>query len=127
MRKRIASVLLAMVLMIGLIQACSLKSAYVTLNTSQSAYMTGMQAVADLQGKGLISVEQRTKINDVARIFKNTHNIAVDAMAVWYKTGLPSDKSKFEIAFLEAATKWADLAILVNSFKSGTLPEQLKK
>lgn len=106
---------------------CSMKAAYVTLSTSQDFYMKGMQDVADLQSQGIISAEQRVKINDVARIFKNAHNVAVDALATWYKTGQPSDKAKFEIVFAEAAAKWGDLALLINSFKPGTVPGTLTK
>jgi hypothetical protein len=110
-----------------------------TIGAAASIYDIGMQTVADLQGAGYITDEQRTEINKTARIFKNALIVA-DDMLVAYNNALNDynlrqtdvNKSKMEVAKIALEnslefvdSSWSDLAKLINSIKPGTLPEKL--
>jgi hypothetical protein len=128
MKRKVVFVLLAMVLLAGLISCGSfVKNSSVVLNESKDLYYTVMGITADFQAKGIIDQVKRDQINKVAKIYKGSHNIAVDALNVYNKTSLAADKDKFNVAFAAAISNWADVAALINAIKPGTIQSTLIK
>jgi len=128
MRKRI-SLFLVLVVMMAMVVSCGtfIKNTYVALSISKPAYDRAMTSVADLQKQGLVTVQQREEINKVAKIFKEAHNTLVDALEVYARTGLAGDKEKVLTAMTSAASKWAQVAKLINAIKPGTVNSQFGK
>jgi predicted Zn-dependent protease len=128
MKRKVLFGLLAVVILAGLL-ACStfIKNSYVTLNESKDLYYTAMGIVSDFQAKGVIDQAKRDQINKVAKIYKESHNIAVDALNVYNKTSLAADKDKFSTALATAIANWADVAALINAIKPGTIQATLTK
>lgn len=128
MRRKIFVGLLAVVLLAVVISCANFtKTAYVTLNESKDLYTMAMTTVSSLQTQGVIKPYQREDINKVAKIYKEAHNTAVDALAVYKMTSLASDKDKVIIAIATAASKWMQVAALVNAIKPGSLPTTFSK
>lgn len=107
--------------------ASFVKNSYVTLQGSKDFYFLAMGTVADLQSQGLIDQTKRDQINKVAKVYKEAHNTAVAALEVYKKTNLAEDKQKVVVAIAEAALKWGQLAVLINSIKPNFVPTQLPK
>jgi hypothetical protein len=118
---------LAMVMLLVSVVACAtfIKNSYVTLNESKDLYYTAMGIVADFQAKGIIDQAKRDQINKVAKIYKESHNLAVDALAVYQKTSLSTDQSKVTTAIVDAASKWTQVAALINAIKPGSIQATL--
>jgi hypothetical protein len=128
MKRKVFRGLLAMVLLMSLIACASfVKTSYVTLNESKDLYYTAMGITADFQAKGIINQAKRDEINKVAKIFKEAHNLAVDALATYQKTSLVADKDKLTTAIAEAISKWAQVAALINAIKAGSIQPTLTK
>jgi len=117
--------ILFMAILIGAYSSCATfeKNTYVTLNESKDFYYIAMGIVADLQADGKITPEKRTEINKAAKIYKEAHNIAVDAFAIYKVTKSSADKDKLKIAITAAATKWQSVIALINAIKPGLLPK----
>jgi hypothetical protein len=107
--------------------ASFVKNTYVTLNESKDLYTVAMTSVASLQAQKLITQAQRDEINKVAKIYKEAHNTAVDALATYKKTESAADKDKVIVALGEAAAKWAQVARLINTIKPGLVPATISK
>lgn len=125
MRK--VKVLFVMVICFLFLTSCAgfVKNTYVTLNESRDLYTNAMSGVASLQTQGLITQPQRDEINKVAKIYKEAHNSAVDALSTYKKTALAADKDKVIVALGEAAAKWAQVAKFINTIKPGLVPPTL--
>lgn len=117
------------ILLLLFLVACAgfIKTSYVTLNESRDLYYTAMGITADFQSKGLIDQAKRDQINKVAKIYKEAHTVAVDALVVYKKTSLAEDKQKVTTALLEAFSKWAQVAALINAIKPGSIQATLTK
>lgn len=127
-RRRFLPVLLSIVLMASMIACASfIKNSSVALNESKDLYYTAMGITADFQAKGLIDQTKRDQINKVAKIYKEAHNTAVDALVVYKKTNDAGDKQKFTTAFAEAVSKWTQVANLINAIKAGSIQSNLTK
>lgn len=107
--------------------ASFVKNTYVTLNESKDLYTAAMSSVASLQAQNLITQPQRDEINRVAKIYKEAHNTAVDALATYKKTETAANKDKVIVALGEAAAKWAQVARLINAIKPGVVPATISK
>lgn len=103
--------------------ACAglIKNTYVALSISKVSYDKAMISVTDFQKQGLVTTQQREEINKVAKIFKEAHNVLVDALEVYARTGLAVDKEKVITAMSLATSKWAQVAKLINAIKPGTV------
>jgi len=121
--------ILFLAILIGACSSCATfeKNTYVTLNESKDFYYIAMGIVADLQADGKITPEKRTEINKAAKIYKEAHNIAVDAFAIYKVTKSSADKDKLKIAINVAASKWQSVAALINAIKPGLLPMTIKE
>lgn len=127
-RRRTLPVLLSIMLLVSMIACASfVKTSYVTLNESKDLYYTAMGIVADFQSKGLIDQVKRDQINKVAKIYKEAHNTAVDALVVYQKTSLAGDKQKLITAIAEATSKWTQVATLINAIKPGSIQATIPK
>lgn len=127
-RRKLFVGLLAMVLVVYLVSCTSfVKTSYVTLNESKDLYTLAMTAVSDFQNKGIIDQSKRDQINKIAKIYKESHNLAVDALAAYKKTGSASDKDKLITAIGEAASKWRQVAALINAIKPGAVQATFSK
>lgn len=127
-KRSILPILLATVLLVSMIACISfVKTSYVTLNESKDLYYTAMGIVADFQSKGLIDQAKRDQINKVAKIYKEAHNLAVDALAVYKKTSDAGDKQKLIVAIAEATSQWTQVATLINAIKPGSIQATLTK
>lgn len=128
MKKKTVLFFISVVLLAALISCASfIKNSYVALNESKDLYYTAMGIAADFQSKGMIDQAKRDQINKVAKIFKEAHNTAVDALAVYKKTSLADDKQKFLTAFSAAVSKWTQVAALINAIKAGSIQPTLTK
>ncbi len=128
MKRKVFIGLLGIILLAGLLSCASfIKSSYVTLNESKDLYYTAMGMTADFQSKGIIDQAKRDQINKVAKIFKEAHNTAVDALTVYKKTSLAEDKQKFTVALSEAISRWTQVAALINAIKPGSIQAKLTK
>jgi hypothetical protein len=128
MRRKIFIGFLAVVLIAVLMNCASfVKTSYVTLNESKDLYTLAMTTVANLQTQGVISVDQRAKINQIAKIYKESHNMAVDALTVYKQTNSAADKDKVIVAIATAASKWQQVASLINAIKPGLVPATFSK
>ncbi len=126
MKRKVLVGLLAMVMMVGLLSCASfIKNSYVTLNSSKDFYYTAMGIVAELQAQKLIDQAKRDQINKIAKIYKEAHNTAVDALEVYRITSLASDKEKVTVAIANAVAKWAQVAALINAIKPNAVPVTL--
>ena len=124
MKRKALQIMLAITLLAVVGCAGLIKNSYTSLAVSKTTYYTAMGAVADFQAQGLISQTQRDQINKVAKIFKDAHNVATDALEVYKKTSSVGDKEKLITAIASAASKWADVARLINAIKPNTVPEK---
>ena len=128
MKRKVFIGLLAMVLLVGLISCAGfIKNSYVTLNESKDLYYTAMGITADFQSKGIIDQAKRDQINKAAKIYKEAHNLAVDALVIYKKTSLAEDKQKFIVAFSEAVSRWAQVATLINAIQPGSIQATITK
>jgi len=128
MRRNFFKGLLIGLLFLSLISCASFeKTIYVTLNESMDLYYTSMGIAADFQSKGVIDQAKRDQINKAAKIYKEAHNLAVDALAAYKKTSLAEDKQKLTVALLATASEWAQVAKLINAIKPGTIQATLTK
>ncbi len=128
MKRKIFVGLFVIMLLASLISCASfIKNSYVTLNESRDLYYTAMGVAADFQTKGVIDQVKRDEINKVAKIYKEAHNTAVDALAVYKKTSLVTDKEKFSVALSVVFTKWGQVAALINAIKAGTIQSTITK
>lgn len=128
MKRKIFVGLLAVVVLMGLIGCATfIKNSYVTLNSSKDFYYTAMGIVAELQVQKLIDQAKRDQINKIAKVYKEAHNTAVDALEVYEKTSLASDKEKVTTAIANAVDKWAQVAALINAIKPNAVPSALPK
>lgn len=126
MKRKVLIGLLAMVMMVGLLSCATfVKNSYVTLNSSKDFYYTAMGIVAELQTQGIINQVKRDQINKIAKVYKEAHNTAVDALEVYEKTSLASDKEKVTVAIGNAVAKWAQVAALINAIKPNAVPSAL--
>ena len=121
--KRRFSLFLVTAVIMAVVMSCGtfIKNTYVSLSISKSVYDKAMTSVADLQRQGLVTIQQREEINKVARVFKEAHNTLVDALEVYARTGLAIDKEKVMSAMTSAASKWSQVAKLINAIKPGTV------
>jgi len=121
--------ILFLAILIGACSSCATfeKNTYVALNESKDFYYIAMGVVADLQADGKITPEKRVEINKAAKIYKESHNLAVDAFAVYKVTKSSADKDKLKIAINVAASKWQSVAALINAIKPGLLPMTIKE
>jgi hypothetical protein len=89
--KRLAIIVPIMFLLVacGSMQTVE-QRAYQVLYTSKAMYNLTMESVADLQAQGLISAEERAKINEKANEYRDTHIVAVKAL---YNAKLLNDYS----------------------------------
>ena len=117
---------LAPILLACFLLSCAnlISNSYKSLAISKTTYDTVMLVTADLQKQGLIDQTKRDIINLAARRFKAAHNVAVDALEVYAKTGSAASKDKLLTAISNAASKWADVAILINAIKPGRVTEK---
>jgi len=128
MKRKVFIGFLSIMLLVGLLSCASfVKTSYVTLNESKDLYYTAMGIVADFQAKGIIDQTKRNEINRVAKIYKEAHNTAVDALDVYKKTSLAADKDKLTTAMAEAVSKWTQVATLINAIKPGSIQATLTK
>jgi GTP cyclohydrolase III len=125
MRKFRISVVIFLVLFVLAACANIISNSYKTLSISKTFYDSAMKATADLQNQGLITAEKRAEINKIAKVYKDAHNVAVDALEVYAKTNSVSDKDKLVTALSSAASKWAGVAKLINTIKPGIVPASL--
>ena len=127
--KRRISLFLVMVVMMAMVVSCAgfISNSYTTLSISKSFYDSAMKATADFQRDGLIDQAKRDQINKLAKIYKEAHNVAVDALEVYARTKAGADKDKVVIAMAGVASKWVSVATLINAIKSGTVQPTLKK
>ncbi len=126
--KRKVRFIIPLLLSLSLI-ACAtfVKTSYVTLNESKDLYYTAMGMVADFQSKEIINQAKRDEINKIAKIFKEAHNLAVDALVTYQKTSLAADKDKLTTLIADAVSKWAQVAALINAIKAGSIQTTLTK
>jgi hypothetical protein len=128
MKRKVFIPLLATILILSLISCATfIKTSFITLNESKDLYYTAMGIVADFQSKGMIDQAKRDQINKVAKIYKEAHNTAVDALATYKKTSLAADKDKLTVAIVTAASKWMQVAALINAIKPGTIQATITK
>jgi len=121
MRRQI-KLFMVMVILMSLVACAGLiKNTFVSLSISKSMYDKAMLSVADLQKQGLVTTQQREEINKVAKVFKEAHNTLVDALEVYARTGLAGDKEKVLTTMTVAASKWSQVAKLINAIKPGTV------
>jgi hypothetical protein len=120
---------LCLTIVLVLVVGCGsfLKTTYVPLNESKDLYDLAMTAVANLQKQGSIDQVKRDEINKVAKIYKEAHNLAVDALATYKITKLAADKDKVIVAISTAASKWVSVAALINAIKPGSVPTTFPK
>lgn len=128
MRRKISQIATLSLVLFYLVGCASfVKTSYVTLNESKDLYAIAMTSVANLQTQNLITAQQRDNINRYAKIYKESHNIAVTALSIYKQTGLAGDKDKVITAIAQAATAWAQVAQLINAIKPGTVPPTFSK
>ena len=128
MKRKILVSLFVMVLLAGLLSCASfIKNSYITLNESRDLYYTAMGVASDFQAKGVIDQAKRDEINKAAKIYKEAHNLAVDALAVYKRTSLAVDKEKFSTALSVVFTKWAQVAALINAIRANTIQSTIAK
>lgn len=127
MKRRVRLFLVMVILMSLMACAGVIKDSYVSLTISKSAYDKAMLSVADLQMKGMITDAKRAEINKAAKIYKESHNVAVDALEVYARTNLAVDKEKLVTALSLVTSKWAQMADLINAIKPGTVNRQFGK
>ncbi len=126
MKRKVLVGFVTLVLLVGLMGCATfVKNSYVTLNSSKDFYYTAMGIVAELQAQKLIDQAKRDQINKVAKVYKEAHNTAVDALDVYKKTSLVSDKEKVTTAIANAVAKWAQVAALINAIKPNAVPVTL--
>ena len=128
MRKtRTIAGLIAIVFAISMWAGCAslVKNSAATLSASNSLYHIAMETVVALQNEGVLTLDDRVKINDLARKYKNAHNLAVDALLIYAATKDAADEEKLQVALAQAIASWADLAALINSFEPGALPSEI--
>lgn len=127
MRKFKLTVVMFLVLIVLASCAGLIKNTYVALSISKASYNKAMFSVADFQKQGLVTAQQRDEINKVAGIFKEAHNVLVDALEVYARTELAGDKDKVLTAMTSAASKWSQVAKLINAIKPGTVNVEFGK
>lgn len=103
--------------------ACStfVGNTYKTMYVTAQAYDTGMKVVADLQKQGKITDEQRAQINDTARKFWASYQIAAVTLSVYNKSQTEANKDSLVWAITEMSTKWKVFVEAVNAFRPGTI------
>jgi len=127
-KMRLQKWFLPTLLILALVACASfINTSYVTLNESKDFYTIAMSSAASLQTQGLITLAQRDEINKVAKIYKEAHNLAVDALSAYKTTSLAADKDKVIIAIAQAASRWEAVAALINAIKPGLVPATLSK
>jgi hypothetical protein len=128
MKRKVLIGLVGIILLASLISCAGfVKNSYITLNESKDLYYTAMGIASDFQAKGVIDQTKRDQINKVSKIYKESHNIAVDALNVYNKTSLAADKDKFSAALATAIANWADVAALINAIKPGMIQATIPK
>jgi len=120
MRQRVkASVVLAVLLMVGVMFGCAsdpYAKAYQAIGTAGVCYDTGMKAVASAQAQNLITADQRAEINKYASIYFTAYNTAVDALAAAKTTGTAAASDKLSTALSGLSTALADLINNANKY-----------
>lgn len=116
---KVLSVLIAAAMLIG----CSsfVGNAYKTMYLSAQAYDAGMKSVSDLQKQGQITADQREQINDVARKFWASYQIAAITLSAYNKSQTDANKESLVWALSEMASKWRVYVELVNTLAPGTI------
>ena len=125
--RKLSIPILVIALLVCVSCATFVKNSYVTLNESKDLYYTAMGVAADFQAKGIIDQGKRDEINKAAKIFKEAHNLAVDALNVYNKTSLATDRDKFSVALAGAIASWTQVANLINAIKPNTIQSSLIK
>jgi len=120
---------LVLPILLAMVVGCAsfTKTSYVTLNESKDLYYIAMSAVSKLQAEGVINQAKRDEINKVAKIYKESHNLAVEALATYKVTSSALDKDKLIVAISTAASKWQAVAALINAIKPNTVPVSLSQ
>jgi hypothetical protein len=142
MKRKLISIFVVVVLLAAVVGCAGIvKNSYVTLSATKDLYGLAKGIANDLYQDGKITDKQVIEINRVADVYRQAHNTAVDALEV-YKTALDSyekvksaeNKEAVNIAKEElvanltlVATKWAQVASLINAIQPGTVPEELPK
>ena len=102
------------------------KNTYRGIFLAGTTYDTAMKSVADLQGKGKITLAQRAEINKVANIYYVAYQVSVDALYFYEQTKTQTSKDKVIQAITTLVLRWSEFAGYVNRIVPGTLPEKLE-
>ena len=92
------------------------KTSYDVLAVSQTSYDTSMKAAADLYKQGIFGEEVKTKILNVAKVFQNSHNAAVETLAKYKETGSLKDKELLEKQISLVSEALANLLTIIKPF-----------
>ena len=125
--QRQVKLFMVMVIFLSLV-ACAgfTKNTYRGIFLAGTTYDTAMKSVADLQGKGKITLAQRAEINRVANIYYVAYQISVDALYFYEQTKTQTSKDKVIQAITTLVLRWSEFAGYVNRIVPGTLPEKLE-
>lgn len=104
------------VLMVLTLMAC----ASFTANTYKSIYMAGstynliMNSVASLEAQGKITVDQRAKINQYAKVYYDSYELAVKAFETYDANASSTNQTALINSLYAAINNWALLANVIN-------------
>lgn len=90
------------------------KDNYKALAVSKSTYDMALSAIADLYFQGVVDEEVKAQTIELARIWKDAHNDAVEALAQYEETGETSSQEQYLLAFEVAAKALDNLLDYVN-------------
>jgi len=118
---RRARFVLPLFLVLLMVMACATfkMNTYKSLYSSGVAYDTAMQIVADLDGQGKITPEQKAEIVKMANVYYVAYHAAVDAFETYIKTDAVEDKDKLAEALADVAGKLGKIVDYVSRLKGG--------
>jgi len=99
--------------------ASMVKTSYNVLAVSQATYDTAMKTLADLDKRGMISVDDKVKAMEVASIYYKTHNAAVEALAKYEETRSSTDQQRLEEQIALVGEAIANLLTIIKPYIGG--------
>lgn len=120
---------IALVLVMVAVAGCAslIQTSYVTLNASKNLYELTREVAKDLYADGKIDDAQAQEINRVAKIYREAHNLAKDALEVYAVTESAEDKEALKEAVRLAGEKWKNVADLINAIQPGSVPRTIEE
>lgn len=94
----------------------TIQTSYDAASVSFIAYDTAMQTMGDLYKQGYVSEEQKEKAIALGRIYKDTHNAMVEALATYQENGGDANKNAYLIAAARAGAELSNVLSYVNQF-----------